>query len=306
MTRKKIALISLAAGLALGLGLLAFLWVWSATAVERDPVGAAGRGLDRVMELPDPLSLGFLGVVETDRTAYDCSGSLELETTAQGLRCYLRDCTVGTETESQTFSLYADPTQAALYRGDSQSNGAWEGVELTRPLADQAAGTAYESLYPEEERAQAQAAADELSDVLTAVTALDFAAEKQALLDLLSNDQATVTGLDEGCLLTFVLSDGTALAQGWDLPEGWLRGPCTLELTLNDRGGVTALALEGSGLSASLDLGTAYPERELSPRLEAAWTDDQGQSWTATLALTVDRGRTLAPPPFENALALLG
>lgn len=306
MTRKKTALIALAAGLALGLGLLAFLWYWSATSVTRDPVGAAQRGMDRVMDLPDPLSLGFLGVVEAGERAWDCSGTALLETTAEGLRFYVTDCTVGDETETRTFWLYADPTQAAALL-----DGVWRGVELTRPLADQAVGTGYETLYSEDQRDQAQTAADALRDALAAVTALDFAPERQALADFMAGAQASATKLDDGWDLAFHhfdtdLTSIQPLAQALDLPPELLGERVWLELNLNGSGAVTSLALLGQNLQAQLDLGSMYPQRELSPRLEAQWTGPDGQSWSVTLAFTVDRGKRLVPPAFENALALLG
>lgn len=305
MTHRKIALVSLISGLALGLGTLVFLSCWSSTGVERDPVGAARRGMERVMDLPDPLDLGFLGAVEVGETTYNCSGSARLETTAEGLRFYLADCTVGTETENQTFSLYADPTQATALL-----DGVWRGVELTRPLADQA-GDFYQLRYSNGERAQAQAAADRLRETLSAVTALDFAAEQQALVDFMAGAQASATKLDDGWNLAFHhfdtdLTSIQPLAQVLDLPPELLGDKVWLDLNLNGSGAVTSLALLGQNLQAQLDLGSMYPQRELSPRLEAQWTDPDGQSWSVTLAFTVDRGQSLVPPAFENALALLG
>lgn len=308
MTRKKLALTALAAGLAVGLGLLLFLWYWSATAVERDPVGAAKAGMDRVMDLPDPASIGFLGVVEAGETSYDCSGTVELETTDQGLRVDLRDCTVGDETQSQTFSLYADPTQAAFYAGDSQSNGAWLGVDLTRPLADQAAGTAYETLYTQDQRREHQAAADALAEALSAVTALDFAAEQQSLLDFLAQAQSSAERTPGGYSLLFSEDDVQRvqdLCQALSLPEGRLIGVVTVDVGLTSEGVLQRVAVDSWDLDVTLELGAA-PDEELVPRLEASWTDSDGQSWTVTMALTVDRGQSLTPPPFENALARLG
>lgn len=301
MTRKRIALISLAAGLVLGIGLLVLALNWTTIRVKTDPLGALKTGAERVKALPDPLNLGFLGTVEAGDTAYNCSGSVQLETSPEGLRVYLADCTVGDETASQTFSLYADPTCAAARTGSG-----WQGVELTRPLADQAQGTAYESLYTEDQRAQAQADADGLREALGAVTALDFAAEKQAVWDFLDQAQGSGQRMPGGWyLLKFFEDDyqrAQALSQALSLPEDYLVGLVMVDFDLTREGVFQSVSLDSWNLDFSLELG----EDEQTARLEASWLDDDGQSWSATLALTIEPGESVAPPAFENALALLG
>ncbi len=301
MTRKKIALISLAAGLVLGIGLLVLALNWTTIRVKTDPLGALKTGAERVKALPDPLNLGFLGTVEAGDTAYNCSGSVQLETSPEGLRFYLADCTVGDETASQTFSLYADPTCAAARTGSG-----WQGVELTRPLADQAQGTAYESLYTEDQRAQAQADADGLREALGAVTALDFAAEKQAVWDFLDQAQGSGQRMPGGWyLLKFFEDDyqrAQALSQALSLPEDYLVGLVMVDFDLTREGVFQSVSLDSWNLDFSLEL----EEDEQTARLEASWLDDDGQPWSVTLALTIEPGESVAPPAFENALALLG
>lgn len=301
MTRKKIALISLAVGLALGLGALALLSWWNATGPSRDPAGAALRGMDQVMDLPDPLDLGFLGAVEAGQTTYQCSGSVQMETGEGGLRVCLRDCDVGTQTDSWTFSLYADPTQAAALL-----DGVWRGVDLTRPLDDQA-GADYQARLSPEDRAQAQEAADGLRQALSAVTAMDFAAERQALADFMAGAEASAAQVDGGWLLSFYhfdtdLATIQPLAQALSLPPELLGDKVWLQVSIDGSGVATDLALQGHDLTAQLDLGSAHPQRELSPRLEAQWTGPDGQSWSVTLAFTVDQGQSPVPPAFETTL----
>lgn len=301
MTRKKIALISLAAGLVLGIGLLVLALNWTTIRVKTDPLGALTTGAERVKPLPDPLNLGFLGTVEAGETAYNCSGSAQLETSGEGLRFYLTDCTVGDETESQTFSLYADPTCAA-----ARTDSGWQGVELTRPLADQAAGTAYESLYTEDQRAQAQADADGLREALGAVTALDFAAEKQAVWDFLAQAQGSGRRMPGGWYQVNFFEDdyqrAQALSQALSLPEDYLVGLVMVDFDLTGEGVLQSVSLDSWNLDFSLELG----EDEQTARLEASWLDAGGQSWSATLALTIEPGESVTPPEFANALALLG
>lgn len=301
MTRKKIALISLAAGLVLGIGLLVLALNWTTIRVKTDPLGALKTGAERVKALPDPLSLGFLGTVEVGETAYNCSGSVQLETSPEGLRVYLADCTVGDETESQTFSLYADPTCAA-----ARTDSGWQGVDLTRPLADQAQGTAYESLYTQDQRAQAQADADGLREALGAVTALDFAAEKQAVWDFLAQAQGSGQRMSGGWyLLKFFEDDyqrAQTLSQALSLPEDYLVGLVMVDFDLTEEGVFQSVSLDSWNLDFSLELG----EDEQTARLEASWLDDDGKPWSVTLALTVEPGQSVTAPTFENALALLG
>lgn len=301
MTRKKIALISLAAGLVLGIGLLALALNWTAIRVKTDPLGALKTGAEQVKALPDPLNLGFLGTVEAGDTAYNCSGSVQLETSPEGLRVYLADCTVGDETASQTFSLYADPTRAA-----ARTDSGWQGVDLTRALADQAQGTAYESLYTEDQRAQAQADADGLREALGAVTALDFAAEKQAVWDFLDQAQGSGRRMPGGWYQVNFFEDDLsrvqALCQALSLPENRVVGLVMVNFDLTEEGVFQSVSLDSWNLDFSLELG----EDEQTARLEASWLDDDGKPWSVTLALTVEPGESVTAPAFENALALLG
>lgn len=308
MTRKKIALLSLGAGLVLGLVLLAVLSGGNSLErrVKTDPVGTLADSAQRVARLQNPSNVGFLGEIMVGEIARNCSGSLTLQAQEDGLRVYLFDCTLGDETGATTFSLYADPTLAAVSAPERLGEG-WYGVSLTRPLAQQAQGTAYDAIYSDQERAQAQQAADDLRAALEAVTGLDFAREWTALLDYLKETQGTGEAAETGYQLHFTGADPAAtarLAQAWGLEPELLGEDLTLDFGLTPRGGLNAVSVTGTALTLDLQLGDA-PERELTPRLEAEWSDADAQDWAVTLALTVADAGELAAPAYETAFALL-
>ncbi len=139
-SRGRIWLLALVLALCVAAGAVALNW--TAIQVGRDPVGAVKRGMGRVDDLPEPLSLGFLGTVELGGEELDCSGVVDLEADGDGMRLALKDCTVGGEEESATFSLYVSPTEAAASLPGLTGDAGWYGLNLETPLAQQAAGTA--------------------------------------------------------------------------------------------------------------------------------------------------------------------
>lgn len=308
MTRKKIALLSLGGGLVLGLILLAALGGGNSLErwVKADPLGALEDSVHRVAQPQNPANVGFLGEIVAGETAQNCSGSVTLQAQADGLRVYVFDCTLGDETGAATFSLYADPTQAAVSAPEKLGEG-WYGVDLTQPLAQQAQGTAYDTIYSHQERAQAQQAADGLRAALEAVTGLDLAREWTALLDYLKETQGTGEATEAGYQLHFTGTDPAAtarLAEAWGLEPELLGDTLTLDFGLTPRGGLNEVSVTGTGLTLDLQLGDA-PERELTPRLEAQWTGADARSWAVTLALTVADGSELEAPAYESAFVLL-
>ncbi len=289
------------AGLALALN-------WTSIQVGRDPVGAVKRGMDRVADLPEPLSLGFLGTVELSGETLDCSGVMDLETGAEGMRLALKDCTVGAEDASSTFSLYVSPTQAAasaptLTGGDT----GWYGLSLETPLAQQAndagVGERYNALFDETQRAEAQAAADGLRASLQAVTELGLGdAGHDGLTAFLQASAEETEKTSEGYLLRFTQSDADRtrqLAQALGLSEDLFRGPATVEFTLTSGGALRGVNAVSENLSFTLDLGSD-PVSELVPRLEATW--DGG---ALTLALSVDAGLAVTAPEYADVFTLL-
>lgn len=311
MTRKKIALLSLGAGLILGLALLVFLTLrWNAAWPERDPLGALEAGADDLAELPQPLSLGFLGTVTIDGAeSRDCSGVLDLQADEEGLRLCLRDCTLGGDEGATTFSLYADPTQAAALPDPEGGEARWYGVELTRTLAQQAQGTAYGALYSDQERTQAQQAADDLRAALAAVTALGFSpAERETLRAFLEGCDSSAQRADEGWVLHFDQMDGQkvhGLCRDLGLPEGLFADALVADFSLNSDGCLHAVSVGSANLSFELEFGSD-PQKELTPRLEAGSYTGEGEAWALTLSLSVDRADEVTAPAYESAFALLG
>ncbi len=286
-----------AAGLALALN-------WTAIQVGRDPVGAVKRGMDRVDDLPEPLSLGFLGTVELGGETLDCSGVMDLETGAEGMRLALKDCTVGGEEESATFSLYVSPTEAAASLPGLTGDGGWYGLSLETPLAQQAAGTAYEQIFTAEERDRAQQSADGLRASLRAVTELGLDdAGHDGLTDFLRASTEETEKTQDGYLLRFTQPDAAqtrGLAQALGFSEDLLRGPATVEFTLTSGGALRGVNAVSENLSFTLDLG-ADPASEPTPRLEAEW--DGG---ALTLALSVDAALAVTAPEYADVFTLLG
>ncbi len=281
---------------------------WTSIQVGRDPIGAVRRGMDRVDDLPEPLSLGFLGTVELSGQTLDCSGVMDLETGAEGMRLALKDCTVGAEESSATFSLYVSPTQAAasaptLTGGDA----GWYGLSLETPLVQQAsdagAGETYAALFDETQRAEAQATADELRGSLQAVTELGLGETgRDGLTAFLQASAEETEKTEDGYLLRFTQSDAErtrGLAQALGLSEDLLRGPATVEFTLTSGGALRGVNAVSENLTFTLDLG-ADPASEPAPRLEAAW--DGG---ALTLALSVDAALAVTAPEYADVFALM-
>ncbi len=289
-----------AAGLALALN-------WTAIQVGRDPVGAVKRGMDRVDDLPEPLSLGFLGMVELDGEELDCSGVMDLEADGNGMRLALKDCTVGAEDASSTFSLYVSPTQAAASLPGLTGDEGWYGLSLETPLAQQAsdagAGEAYAALFDETQRAEAQAAADALRASLRAVTDLGLGETgHDGLTAFLQASTEATEKTSEGYVLRFTQSDADqtrGLAQTLGLSEDLLRGPATVEFTLTSGGALRGVNAVSENLSFTLDLGSD-PASEPTPRLEAEW--DGG---ALTLALSVDAGLAVTAPEYADVFPFL-
>lgn len=281
---------------------------WTDIQVKRDPVGAVRRGMDRVAALPEPLSLGFLGTVEVDGQTLDCSGVMDLEAGADGMRMALKDCTVGDGETSSTFSLYVSPTQAAasaptLTGGDES----WYGLSLEAPLAQQAddagAGERYAGLFDDAKRQEAQAAADSLRASLQAVTDLGLGeAGHDGLTEFLKTSTEETEKTEDGYLLRFTQPDAAQtqqLAQALGLSEDLLRGASTWEFTLTAGGALRGVSAASDNLTFTLDLGSD-PASEPAPRVEAQW--DGG---ALTLALSVDATVAVTAPAYADVFALM-
>ncbi len=280
---------------------------WTDIQVKRDPVGAVKRGMDRVDDLPEPLSLGFLGMVELDGKTLDCSGVMDLEADEDGMRLALKDCTVGAEDSSSTFSLYVSPTEAAASAPTLTGDAGWYGLSLETPLAQQAdaadAGETYAALFDDAQRQEAQTAADELRASLQAVTDLGLGETgHDGLTAFLQASVEETEKTSEGYVLRFTQPDADrtrGLAQALGLSEDLLRGPATVEFTLTSGGALRGVNAVSENLSFTLDLG-ADPASEPAPRLEAEW--DGG---ALTLALSVDAGLAVTAPEYADVFALM-
>ncbi len=281
---------------------------WTDIQVKRDPVGAVKRGMDRVDDLPEPLSLGFLGTVELGGEELDCSGVMDLEADGEGMRLALKDCTVGAEDSSSTFSLYVSPLEAAASAPTLTSGDAgWYGLSLETPLAQQAsdagAGETYAALFDDTQRQEAQTAADELHSSLQAVTELGLGETgRDGLTEFLQASAEETEKTSEGYVLRFTQSDADRtrrLAQALGLSEDLLRGPATVEFTLTSGGALRGVNAVSENLSFTLDLG-ADPASEPTPRLEAEW--DGG---ALTLALSVDAAVAVTAPEYADVFTFL-
>lgn len=302
MKERTVALSALFGGLVVGIVLLVTLGSNSLSRqVKSDPLGALTQSADRLAELRDPCNVGFLGEIVTGDAAQNCSGSATLQTDGEGLRVYVFDCTVGDGDGGQTFSLYLSPTAAAVSAPERLGEG-WYGAHLTQPLAQQAAGTAYEAALSDEEWAEAQQAADDLRRSLTAVTALDLQREWSALLDYLGQAEAVGEKSETGYRLRFTRTDAAAaaaLSEVWGLPAQLLGEAPELEFGLTERGGLNAVSVTGDALTLELQLGD-YPERELLPRVEATWTDEAGTPHEVTMALTLADAEEVTEPAYDS------
>lgn len=308
MKERTLALSALCCGLVLGVVLLVALDSRGSLGrqVKDDPLGVLTRSADRVAGLHDPCNVGFLGEIVTGDAAQNCSGSATLQTGEEGLRVYVFDCTVGDGEGAQTFSVYLSPTAAALSAPERLGEG-WHGLRLAEPLAGQAAGTAYETALSDAEWAEAQQAADDLRGSLTAVTALDLRREWSALLDYLAQAEAVGEESETGYRLRFTRTDAAAaaaLGEAWGLPAELLGEAPELEFGLTQRGGLNAVSVTGDALTLELQLGDD-PERELLPRVEAAWTDGAGMSHEVTMALTLADAEAVTEPAYDNIFPLL-
>lgn len=282
---------------------------WTAIRVAVNPLWALKTGAEGVAELPQPLSLGFLGEVTAGETAVNCSGVLELQAEQRGLSLALRDCTFGTDADSVTLSAFLSPEVAAasiphLTGGDE----GWYGVSLGKPIADQAAGTAYGWYFSKAQLEELQGAADQAREALESVKSLTGSPETaQAAVEFLAKANRSTERISGGYVLSFSETreeNIRALCQGLELPEGLLTGTVTVDFSLTSKGVLRAVSLTSGNVDFFLELGEA-PDEELAPRLEAEWLDEGGKEYGLTLALTVDRAEALTPPKFENAFTLL-
>lgn len=308
---------------ALCTGVLAAALNWTAVRVAVSPLRALRSGAGRLAALPQPVSVGFLGTVELDgvkpgdadlgRQSLDCSGAMDLQAGEDGMRLFLKDCTLGGEDFSAGFSLYVSPDQAAarapLLTGGDES---WYGVSLEVPLADQAAqagaGERYSALFDDAQRAEAQDAADSLRASLRAVTELGLdETGREGLTAFLKTSAEETEKTSSGYLLRFTQSDETQtrqLAQALGLSEELLRGPVTLEFTLTGGGVLRGVAADSENLTFTLDLGSD-PASDPTPRLEAAWADADGAPRALTLAFTVDAAEAVTAPEYQSVFTLL-
>lgn len=310
MTRKKIALLSLGAGLLLGLALLVFLTLrWNAARPERDPLGALKAGVDDLAELPQPLSLGFLGTVTVDGgESWDCSGVLDLQVDEDGLRLRLNDCTLGDGEAFAAFSLYASPQEAAASLPGLTGDDGWYGARLDQSL-DQQGGEGYRQAFSPEELAQAQADADDLRAALADVKTLGFSLEEgDAIYTFLEGCDSSAQRVDEGWVLHFDQMDGQKvhdLCRDLGLPEGLFADALVADFSLTGGGCLRAVSVGSANLSFELELGSD-PAEELVPRLEAGFFARSGEPWALTLAFSVGRADEVTAPAYQSAFALLG
>lgn len=286
---------------------------WTAIVVRVNPLWALKSGAERVMELPEPLSMGFLGEVTVGETAVNCSGAADAQANHEGLTLFLKDCTIGSDESDLTLSLYLSPREAAacvptLTGGDE----GWYGVSLTQPIADQAAGTGGEAAYgwyfSQKQMDKLQEAADQTREALKGVKSLTGDREMtQAVKDFLTQAEASGTRTPGGYTLSFFEDDHQRiqeLCQALELPEELLTGPVTVDFGLTKEGALQRISVDSWNLDIALELGEV-PSRALTPRLEAQWLDGKGVEYSLTLALTVDRASPLTPPEYQNAFSLL-
>ena len=121
---------------------------WTALRVALSPMWALENGIGRVMDPPQPMSLGFLGQVELGEMSVNCSGVMGLQADKDGLRLMVEDCTLGTDEAAQTFSLYLSPREvAAVIPALTGGQEGWYGLSLENPMVEQAAGTGSDPEY---------------------------------------------------------------------------------------------------------------------------------------------------------------
>lgn len=283
---------------------------WTRISIALDPVGALKSGADRVMELPSSARLGFLGTVELGETSVNCSGVLELQTGGDALRLCVRDCTLGTDTDAATFSLYLSEREvAAQIPALTGGKEGWYGVSLETPIAEQAAGTGGEAEYgwyfQEPQLKAFQESADQAREALADAAGLTPSSEeREAVAAFLRSCEKSVEELEEAYVLHFAhpgVQETEALCRTLGVPGDLLNGELTMDFTLHKRGTLRSVELQSEGLSLFLELGE-YPEREPTPRVEAEWGNGQN---TLTLALTVERGEAPEAPEYQNAFSLL-
>lgn len=273
---------------------------WRTIQVMVDPLWALKSGAERVMELPRPLSLGFLGEVAAGETAVNCSGVLELQADRSGLTLALRDCTAGTDEDSVTFSAYVSPRELVFQFPELMGKPeTWYGLDLTRPVRE---------TWPLDGEGKLQAAVDQLRETLSGVTSLEGEpAVTRAAEDFLRQAQGSGARTPGGYTLSFFEDRAEriqTLCQALGLPEERLVGPVTAQFDLTKEGVLQRVWVDSWNLDITLELGED-PAAELTPRLEATWLDGKGAAWSVTLALTVDRAPALTPPDYQSVLRLL-
>lgn len=281
---------------------------WTALRVALSPMWALENGIDRVMDPPQPMSLGFLGQVELGELGVNCSGVMGLQADKDGLRLMVEDCTLGTDEDSQTLSLYLSPQEvAAVVPALTGGLEGWYGLRLDTPMVEQAAGTGgdpgYGWYFGDAQLATMQECADQARAALLEVTRLGLNdEEREAVTAFLEGCDKKVEHVDGEYLLHFTQSDAQEtekLSQALGLPRGLFSGAVELDFTLHQRGTLRSVDAKSENLSFFLELGE-YPEREPTPRLEAQW-----EGGSLTLALTVGWSRTLEAPEYQNAFSLL-
>lgn len=281
---------------------------WTAIRVALSPMWALENGMDRVMDPPQPMSMGFLGQVEIGETDVNCSGVVDLQADKDGLRLRMEDCTLGTDEGAQTFGVYLSPKEAAAHI-PALTGGleGWYGVSLEVPMADQAAGTGgdpeYGWFFGREQLDTMQESADCVRESLSKVTRLGLNdEERRAVTAFLEGCDKKVEHVDGEYLLHFTQSDpreSEKLCRELGLPQGLFSGAVELDFALHQRGTLRSVDARSENLCFFLELGE-YPEREPTPRLEAEW-----EGGSLTLALTVERGETPEAPEYQNAFSLL-
>lgn len=296
---------------------------WKAVQVKLSPLWALGDAVSDLPEVPEPLSLGFLGTVELGdvqlgpvdlgRRALNCSGDLAVRTGEEGMCVLLRECTLGADDFSTSFSVYLSSSQAAarvpILTGGDES---WYGVDLGKTLTQQVleAGLDMKStlVFGAVGLVAAQTSADSLRDTLSAVKApgLDTA-ERDALVDFLKAAHADSERRDGGFVLHFTQSDAAQvrqLGEALRLSEELFSAPVQMDFTLTGSGALQGVALTSGNLCFDVHLGDE-PKVALTPRLEAHWADGDANPCSLTLALTLDRAGELPAPEYKNAFTLL-
>lgn len=289
---------------------------WTAIQIAANPAAALERGFLSVKPLPEPVSVGALGEVTWKGESKNLSGVANLETGDNGLKVKLENWTVGGQTgDALDFSAYFSAQEVCASIPSLSGNDNWYGVRLDVPIQDQTAGTGgdpdYGWYFGETQIGTFQTAADQVREALTQATVLGLDEDQKAALARYFQgcESKAEKREDGGWLLRFSGNDKDA-AQLFDtlgIPD-FLgiqeTGTAEWEFTLNAAGAVETMELTGARGEALLNLG-ADPSQELTPQLDAQWTDENGLTNSVTLAFTIEEVDGVVCPQYQNAFSLL-